>query len=113
MPRFEGYDRITRRHALYLLRSGRWSIAQVALIIDVSTPTAWRWAREAGLDPARATQIQIIAARELYLRIKEGTAPQPRASRRAMRAEITQAEANTDPAHLAAITRKKKRRPAT
>ena len=78
-----------RRRALMLMRSGRWTLGEVALIVHVGRSTAWRWMRDAGLDVQRDRHAAIARERELTLAIIENRAPPlPHQSRRHLRAVI-------------------------
>jgi hypothetical protein len=76
--------------------------AEAAYVYDLDRVTLWRWCRAARIDPARARL-------EWLVREQQGTnrktAPKP-GSKARHRQALAAATANTDPAHLAAITPK-------
>jgi hypothetical protein len=97
-----------KARVLSRIKAGEMTIAEAAYVFELDRVTVWRWCKTARIDPTEARQRWLVRERQ-GLNHKPPPRPQSKARQRHI---ITQAEANTDPAHLARITPKKKRKPA-
>jgi hypothetical protein len=98
-----------KARVLSRIKAGEMTIIEAAYVFELDRVTVWRWCKTARISPSEARQRWLVREQQGQ---NHKPAPRPHSKAR-QRQVITQAEANTDPAHLAAITRKKKHKPAT
>jgi hypothetical protein len=99
-------DAALKARALARIRAGEMTTTEAAYVYELDRVSLWRWCKAARIDPARARLAWLVREQQ-----GQNHKPAPRPGSKArQRQALAAAAANTEPAHLAAITPKIKRK---